>query len=244
MNRFVESLLFSFFVSMPMVMLDALYHLGTETAVHVNYVLVKITIIFLTAFLVTYWVGTGKNEGIFTTVVGPVIFYLYYLVADATLNRNKFHIDDSFGYVFLHIAVFAISYAVVYNLMSQHRTNCEIRAAGKAFIASLCVIGVDAFYQMGKVQIASQNEELVVEVLQFDLIVYLFFSVMLLGFLVFYYIKNKYLHAAFFVGGSVVLIWVLGQDALRTVVGIACAGIPYLMMKYYLSHRHEVMADA
>ena len=100
-----------------MVMLDVIYHLATETAVHINYVAVKFTIIYLTLFLTTYWVGKSWNNGVFATITGPMLFYIYYRVADATINRELFKIDESFGYIFLHIAVFALAYAVVFNLV-------------------------------------------------------------------------------------------------------------------------------
>ena len=58
-----------------MVVLDALYHLATETAVHINYVAVKFTVIFLVVFLVANWVGKSLTDGVFTSIAGPVIFY-------------------------------------------------------------------------------------------------------------------------------------------------------------------------
>ena len=87
MGKLAENLLFSFLVSLPMVVLDGLYHLASETTVHLNYIIVKLLIIFLTVFFIAHWVGKSPREGLFSSIAGPGLFYIYYLFAYPTLNR-------------------------------------------------------------------------------------------------------------------------------------------------------------
>ena len=233
---FRESLLFSFFVSALMVMLDALYHLGTNTAVHINYVLVKITIIFLVLFLTTYWVGKGKNEGIFACIAGPIIFYIYYLFADATLNRAVFKIDDSFGYVFLHIFAFAIAYIALYNFVLNRRGSKEIQTGALSLIMAFSVFALDSFYRLGKVQIQTKNEELVVAVMGFGESLYLVLFLIVLYFLVFYYLRGGRTQGIIYMLGSLLGIYLVsGGSVERVLIGVFSAGLPLVLMNYYLS---------
>ena len=244
---FREALVFSFFVSSSMVMLDALYHLGTETAVHINYVLVKITIIFLVLFLTTYWVGKGKNEGIFACIAGPVIFYIYYLFADSTLNRAVFKIDDSFGYVFLHIFVFAIAYIALYNFVLNRRGSKEVQAGALSLIMAFSVFALDSFYRLGKVQIQTKNEELVVAVMGFGESLYLVLFLMVLYFLVFYYLKSNKTQSVVYMVGSLLGIYLVSAGNVeRILVSVVSAGLPLVLMNYYLDKAHggsEVKVD-
>lgn len=238
MNKLSDSLIFSLLVSVPMVMLDVLYHLATETAVHINYVAVKFTIIFLTLFLTTYWVGKSWNDGVFATVVGPVLFYIYYLFADPTINREVFRIDDSFGYIFLHVAVFALSYAIVYNFIYRgNDKNHKWYAAGKAFALSFTLFGLDAVYQMLRVQLTTHDEEIVARVMSIDMSLYLVLSVLLVGFLIYYYVKNVAIQSSVLVVSAVVLIGLIGMDMVRAAVGIVSAGIPAALIHYYTRGR-------
>ncbi len=235
MNKFIDSLLFSFFVSISMVMLDALYHLATETTVHVNYVLVKITIIFLILFLTSFWIGKGKHEGIFACISGPIIFYIYYLFADPTLNRAVFKIDDSFGYIFLHIFVFAISYLIMYNFLVLKKGSREIKTTGLAFIMALTTLGIDSFYRLGKVRLTTKNEELVAKVMSFPESLYLILFLIVIYFLIFYYIKNQKIEMISYLIGSIFGIYLIGQDISRVFFGVTSI-IPLILMSYYLNN--------
>lgn len=235
MNKFFDSLIFSFFVSISMVMLDALYHLATNTAVHVNYFLVKITIIFLVLFLTTFWVGKGKHEGIFVCISGPIIFYIYYLVADSTLNRAIFKLDDSFGYIFLHIFLFAISYIIMYNFLTIKKGSQEIKTACLAFILALSVVGIDSFYRLGKLQLITNNEELVTAVLGFTESLYLAMFLIVFYFLVFYYIKNSKTRIISYLIGTILGIYIIGHDISRLIFGITSI-IPLILIDYYLKN--------
>ena len=237
MNRLTDSIIFSFIVSLPMVMLDVLYHLATETAVHINYVAVKFTIIYLTLFLVTYWVGKSWNDAVFATIAGPVLFYIYYVFADPTINRDVFKIDDSFGYIFLHIAVFALSYAVVRNLIDHSAQGQRGLAVGKAFAFAFAVFGLDAAYQMLKVQLATHDEEIVARVMSVDTSLYIVLSLLLVGFLLYNYVSNIKIQSAALVLSAVLLIWLIGMHGVRAFVGLASAGIPVGLIYLYTRER-------
>ena len=216
-----------------MVMLDGLYHLGTETAIHLNYMLVKISLIFLILFLTTYWVGKGKNQGIFACILGPVIFYIYYLFADATLNRDHFIIDDSFGYIFLHILVFFIAYFTMYYILTLNKGNKDIRNGAIAFMLAIGTFGLDSFYKMALVQIKTSNEELVATALDFSQSIYLVMFLIVIYFLILTYITNPKYKTLTYLLGSVAGIFIISRDIPRSVVGIFSSLIPlYLMLKY------------
>ncbi|MEK6848362.1 MAG: hypothetical protein AABX65_01890 [Nanoarchaeota archaeon] len=234
-TSFINSLLFSFFISMSMLMLDAFYHLASNTAVHVNYILVKIVIVFLALFLTTLWIGKGTNPGIFSIILGPVIFYIYYVYADATLNRSIFKLDESFGYVFLHILVFLIAYAVFYNFIEKKKGSKELQSAGTSFILALVVFGVDTFFWLSKVQLQTANEEVVAKLMSFDSSLYLVLSLFVTGFLLFNYIKNKLLRGIIYIIAVEIFIFLTSRDVSRTSFGIVSALIPLILLNYYQS---------
>ena len=221
MNKLSESFVFSFFVALSMVMLDALYHLATETAVHINYAAVKFTVIYLVVFLVCYWVGKSKTEGIFTSISGPVIFYVYYIFANPTLNREIFRIDDNFFYIFVHIAALLIAYFVFYKIWVLKKGNKLVKSLGYAFIISLCVFGLDAGYQLSYVQFTTHNEELTARTLNFASSIYLVLLLFALSFLPHFFLKNHKIQQTALFAGSVVVIYLLGQNIGRSVSSFA-----------------------
>ncbi|MAE49403.1 hypothetical protein CMI48_01100 [Candidatus Pacearchaeota archaeon] len=224
-----------------MIMIDALYHLATETAVHLHYILVKIFLIFLILFLTTYWIGKGRNQGIFVSIAGPFIFYIYYVFADPTLNRNVFRIGESFAHMFLHIAVFAISYAIVYNYLTN-RGDPQTRNLATAFALSLMAYGLDAMYQLSKDQIQTYNAEISATTLHFSGSLYLVALFMITSFLCFSYIKNTKVQALTFVIVSLIGIFIVSHSLTRTLTGIITVGLPLLLINYYLHNNEEVIA--
>ena len=220
-----------------MVVLDALYHLATETAVHINYVAVKFTVIFSTVFLVAYWVGKSKTDGIFTSVAGPSIFYIYYIFANPTLNRAVFKIDENFGYIFVHIAALLAAYFVVYYAWFLKKGFGIIKSLAFAFVISLCIYGLDAGYQLSLVQFTTHNEEMTARVLSFVPSIYLVFLLFLLSFTSNLFIKKANLQITFIVLGAVLIIFSLSQNITRSVAGIAAAFIPLYFSKIYLAKK-------
>ncbi len=248
MNKFTESIIFSFFVTLTLVVIDALFHLIIETAVHINYVAVKFTVIFLMVFLVTYWVGKSKTEGVFTSVVAPVIFYIYYVFANSTLNRELFKIDEDFWFIFIHITALLISYFVIYQIWVQKKGNYVAKNLAYAFIIALCVYGLDAVFQMSYVQFTTHNEEETAKTLNlgssFLLVILLFILSFIilsfkLSFLLSSIIKNRYVDLGLFVVGSFIIIYLIGQNLIRSLVGIVSTVIPVYLSKIYLEQSEK-----
>ena len=235
MNKLSENLIFTFFVSLAMVIIDAFYHLATETAIHINYVAVKFTIIFLTVFLVAYWIGKSTTDGIFTSIAGPVVFYIYYLFANPTLNRAVFKIDENFGYIFVHIAALLISYFLVYRIWKLKKGSELTQSLAYAFIIALCIYGLDAGFQLSYVQFTTHNEEETARTLNFITSIYLIVLFFVLSFLSYFFIKNSKIQTIILVIGSSAIIYFIGRDITRSLVGIVSAFIPIYLGKIYLS---------
>ena len=238
MSKLAESLIFSFFVALSMVMLDALYHLATETAVHINYAAVKFTIIYFVVFLVCYWVGKSNTEGIFTSVSGPVIFYVYYIFANPTLNRELFKIDENFGYIFVHITALLIAYFVFYKVWVLRKGNKLVKSLGYAFIISLCIYGLDAGYQLSYVQFTTHNEEMTAKVLNFASSIYLVLLLFAVSFLSYFFVKNHKIQQTTLFAGSVLLIYLFGQNIGRSIFSIVT-----LLLILYLANIYNKIAD-
>ncbi len=99
--------------------IDMIYHLATSWAVHLNYVAVKITIIFLSVYLITELVGKKKEQGIVVSILGPFMFYLYYLFANPTIDRAVFTLDEQFWFFFLHVGFMFIAYFMLWYLIQK-----------------------------------------------------------------------------------------------------------------------------
>jgi len=114
MKNFIKVFLFSLIVALSMNALDMFFHYATNTAVHISYVAVKLTIIFLSIFLISQFIGISKRDGIVGSIFGPFIFWLYYIYAYPTLDRNIFRLDEQFYYLFPHVAMMFIAYFSLY----------------------------------------------------------------------------------------------------------------------------------
>ena len=218
-----------------MVVLDALYHLATETAVHINYAAVKFTVIFLVVFLVVYWVGKSLTDGIFTSISGPVIFYFYYIFANSTLNRAIFKIDENFGYIFVHIAALLISYFVIYEIWAGKKGAKLAKSMAFAFIIALCIFGLESGFRLAAIQLQTHNEEINARTLQFITSLYLVLLFFGLLFLSNYFIKNKKIEIIISGIGSGIIVYAIGQDIVRSIVGLVSAFALLNISKFYLS---------
>src|SRR3989344_2511879 len=121
MSKYYSNFLFSLAVTAVMNALDMVYHLATGWAVHLNYVAIKLTVIFLTVWMITQFIGKGTEEGIVAGIYGPFIFYVYYLFAGATLNRDVFNIDEQFWFMFLHIFFMLVAYFASFYLAKSKK---------------------------------------------------------------------------------------------------------------------------
>lgn len=102
--------------------LDLVYHAATNWTIHLNYVAIKLTIIFISTFLIAILIGKGKEQGITTSIIGPLMFYIYYLSATPTLNREIFRLDEQFWFFFLHATFMAIAYLTTYQYFKHKKS--------------------------------------------------------------------------------------------------------------------------
>lgn len=168
MNKFYSNLLFSVVVTLVMNALDMVYHLATGWAVHLNYVGIKLTIIFVTVWMITQFIGLGKEEGIVASIYGPLIFYVYYVFAGATLNREIFKIDKQFWFFFLHAALMLIAYFAALNFAKSKRHLTK--TVSFAIAASFASIALDALYTMVKMRFQGIEEETAAKMFTFAVI--------------------------------------------------------------------------
>ncbi|MBI4154553.1 hypothetical protein HY498_00505 [Candidatus Woesearchaeota archaeon] len=114
MKNFVKVFLFSLIVALSMNALDMFFHYSTNTAVHIGYVTVKLTIIFLSIFLISQFISISNRDGIVVSIFGPFIFWLYYIYAYPTLDRAVFRLDEQFYFIFPHIVMMFVAYFSLY----------------------------------------------------------------------------------------------------------------------------------
>src|SRR3989344_1889634 len=141
-----QVLAFSLIVTLAMNGFDMLFHLLEDTAVHLGYVAVKFTVIFLTVFLIVHIMGRGKEQGIVTSITGPAIFYVYYRYASPTLDRTLFKLDENVTYLFLHAAFLGIAYYLTHSLSQREGTMSQ--PIFKALLASLAASTLEMGYHM------------------------------------------------------------------------------------------------
>lgn len=163
-NHFWKALAFAIIVTLGMNALDMLFHVATDTAVHLNYVAVKATVIFTTVFLIAWVVGFGKVPGIVTSLLGPLAFYLYYSVATPTLNRSLFTIDDAVGYILVHAIALGIMYWLMYagTMKKDDRWPFSIATA-------LAALAVYWLWLMAQIKLAGGLDEQTMMVLSFSM---------------------------------------------------------------------------
>ncbi|MBI4147728.1 hypothetical protein HY490_00385 [Candidatus Woesearchaeota archaeon] len=140
--KWATVLLFSLLVTVAMNSLDMIYHLATDTAVHLGYVTVKFVVIFLVVLLIALLAGIGLEEGIVTMVGGPSIFYIYYTYATPTLDRSKWVLDENFGYVFVHAAALFLVYWLTTRFVMDIRSQTDPVKKYSALAVILAAFGL------------------------------------------------------------------------------------------------------
>ncbi|MBI2139741.1 hypothetical protein HYU14_02365 [Candidatus Woesearchaeota archaeon] len=214
-----------------MVVLDMLYHLAGGTAVHLLYVLVKFFVIFLVTFLTAHFVGRSTREGWFTTISGPIIFYLYYRFANPTLNREVFVLDEQFWFVFAHIAMMVISYFGVYYFVFGKKDSIKAKSIVSVFVLALLVIGIDILYQLTYVHITTGgNEEENARALHFEKSFNLFALVFLLGLAAGKIKKHPFARGAAFAAAVSIAIYLTSFSMPRAFFGIVSGALPYWLL--------------
>ncbi|MBI2658256.1 hypothetical protein HYX08_06205 [Candidatus Woesearchaeota archaeon] len=157
MSKFYSNLLFSIAVTAVMNALDMMYHLSTGWAVHLNYVAIKLTVIFLSTWMITQFIGIGKEEGIVASIFGPFIFYIYYVFAGATLNRDVFKIDEQFWFFFLHFALMLIAYFAALSFLKSEKK--WLATPGFVVTVSFISIALHALLVMVRMRLQGIEEE-------------------------------------------------------------------------------------
>lgn len=168
MGRFYSNFLFSLAVTAVMNALDMVYHLATGWAVHLNYVAIKLTVIFLTVWMITQFVGIGREEGIVASILGPFVFYLYYVFAGATLNREVFKIDEQFWFFFLHAALMLIAYFAAWGFVKSK--SYAFKTAGFIVTVGFTSIALHALLLMARWRLQGIDEEAAAALFTFQLI--------------------------------------------------------------------------
>lgn len=136
-------LLFTGIVTLIMNGMDFTYHLTTDTSIHLKYVLVKFFIIATTIALTSRLVGYGLREGIFVSIAGPGMFYLYYVFAYPTIPREVFKIDENVGYILVHALALWIAYYLTYRVVMQRDgLDIDSRLAARIWASILGVFGL------------------------------------------------------------------------------------------------------
>src|SRR3989344_4512976 len=156
MNKLTSNILFSALLTVVMNGLDIVYHLATDWAVHLNYVAIKLTVVFAAAFLIAQFVGKGKEQGVVTSVIGPFMFYLYYVSANPTLNREVFKIDEQFWFFFLHFAFMLIAYFSALQFVSADGWRKNF---GYVILAAVGATALDAVFIMARLKALGFDEE-------------------------------------------------------------------------------------
>ena len=235
MNKFHSNLLFSIVVTAVMNALDMVYHLATGWAVHLNYVAIKLTVIFLAVWMITQFIGKGVEEGVVASIFGPFIFYIYYVFAGATLNREIFKIDEQFWFFFLHAALMLIAYFSAWYFVKskQHLT----RAVSFVIVASFASIALDALYIMIKMRLQGLDEETAAKLMTFSLIltpVVAYIVGVVIGVLVDNFLKKKYLDSA---AAAIISSSIIGLST-KDFVHAGLAFI-FVMLVYYIVHTYK-----
>ncbi|MBI3027261.1 hypothetical protein HYY70_04035 [Candidatus Woesearchaeota archaeon] len=164
-----SNFLFSLAVTAVMNALDMIYHLATGWAVHLNYVAIKLTVIFLATFMITQFIGIGKEEGIAASIFGPLMFYVYYVFAGPTLNREIFRLDEQFWFIFLHILLMMIAYFAAWNFISSKKF--WTKTVGFVIAVSFTSAALYALFVMIRWKSAGIEEETAAKMMTFGFII-------------------------------------------------------------------------
>jgi len=191
MNKVLSNFLFSILITLVMNGLDMVYHLATNWTVHLNYVTIKLIVIFLSVFLITQFIGKGKEEGIVTSIFGPLMFYLYYVSAVSTLNREIFKLDEQFWFIFLHIFFMLVAYFSTVNFIKSRKD--WLKKISLLVLSVFGTVAFDALFLMVRWRLQGFDEETAASLMNFNIIslpVLSYFVSSLL--LIFIFTKKKY----------------------------------------------------
>lgn len=165
MKNALKIFLFSVIVTLVMNALDMSFHYGAGTAVHLNYVAIKLTIIFFSVYLISQSVGISTRDGIVASLFGPFMFWLYYVFAYPTLDREVYWIDEQFYFMFIHITMMFVAYFSSYWLMTKK--SPLLKKACFIVSSSLALVAVTLLHFMIDMRLENVPEEESVNMLSF-----------------------------------------------------------------------------
>lgn len=231
MNRYFCTFLFSVAVTAAMNAMDMTYHLTTGWAVHLNYVAIKLTVIFLSVWIITQFIGIGKEEGIVAAFLGPLIFYLYYVFANPTLDRSAFKIDEQFWFFFLHAVFLLISYFSAYAFIkSKSRMPGTL---GFVVTAAFTSIAFDALFIMIRWRINGVDEETAARMFTFGVLLAPVLSCLSgvgLQVLAEYFISGKYWNSLHAPVVSAFVMWLMTRDLMHAVFLFVFVNFAYFII--------------
>ncbi|MBI3035389.1 hypothetical protein HYY71_03630 [Candidatus Woesearchaeota archaeon] len=230
-----SNFLFSVAVTAVMNALDMIYHLATGWAVHLNYVAIKLTVIFLTVWLITQLIGIGKEEGIVASIFGPLMFYIYYLYAGATLNREVFKLDEQFWFVFLHIALMLIAYFAAFYFVKSKKH--WVRSLSFVITASFASIALSALFFMIKMRLQGLDEETAARLMTFSLIlmpVIAYIVGIVMGVLADNLLKKKHLDRILATITSSIIIAFATKEFMHAIFAFF-----FVLIVYYVIHTYK-----
>lgn len=114
---FKKSFAFAFVVTLAAMALDMMYHMATDVAVHLPYVLVKTTVVGFTLTLASYWIGINWKDGVVWSFLSSALFNIYYVFAEPTLDRTVFTLDEAAIFIVIHFFCIIIPYLLVYKYL-------------------------------------------------------------------------------------------------------------------------------
>lgn len=234
MNKFYSNFLFSVAVTAVMNALDMVYHLATGWAVHLNYVAIKLTVIFLSVWMITHFIGKGKEEGIVASILGPLVFYIYYVFAGATLNREIFKIDEQFWFFFLHFALMLIAYFAAWTFVKSKQHS--VRIISFIITASFFAIALDALFIMIRWRFQGIDEETAARLMTFSLIlvpVLSYIAGTVVGILADNFINKKYLDRLVAAIAASASIGLFSKDLMHAIFAFVFVNVAYYVVHTY-----------
>ena len=241
MKKFFYNLLFSILITLCMNGLDMTYHLATSWAVHLNYVAIKLAVIFLTTLLITQIIGKGKQEGAIISIFGPFIFYIYYLFANPTINRQIFLVDEQFWFFFLHLFFMLISYFSVLNLINSKKN--WLKSLSIVILTSFSSIALDAIFIMSRWKLQGIEEETATALMSFNLISPLVI-IFILTSVLFVLIRNKKIISNIISGlFSSILVFILTNDLLHSIFTFIVFNISsFMILNYKIEQPKKILS--
>ncbi len=229
MNKLYSNIIFSILITLVMNGLDIAYHLATDWAVHLNYVAIKLTLIFLTVFLIAQFIGKGKEEGIVTSISGPFIFYIYYLFANPTINRELFRVDEQFWFFFMHSFFMLIAYFSALKLVKAEEW---LKKISFVILASFASLALDAIFIISRFKLQGIGEEEAAALMTFNLITPSILAFVIASLISLIFFKKRYSGLIFGLIAAIV-IFLFSSDLIHAVSAFIISNIIYYFIITY-----------